>query len=412
MEKEEFPPSCILLTARLLAGLHHSPVLAFTMSVLSGFLSLGVVSLIVTSLLVNGLERNTKQMKDLHLDGRQERRRRQTSCGIDQFKENDLCCQKCPAGSYVKTRCTNSSGTAHCAECQPGTYIAHANGLAECFKCSSCDRSLSQVEKKKCTTSSDTVCGCPPNYTIMNHSVIQTCKRCTVCKNMETFQPCTEIQDTVCKLCPPGYFAINGTCQRCPQYCKIVPHENCTSCNVQSNPLGQIFLILAPLLLGVIFLMCCYLKFKEKLKCLQGRENKVTCVNVTGTDVTPKNHRKPSTLNAPPPQYSTDGHPGPLQQGSLLYAIIDAVPIRRWKEFMRTLPLPDHEIERAEMEAGTSFRDQQYEMLKCWFQKSEAHISNVYKALENMDLPSSAERLQEKVEQHWPGLDSTWCPVV
>ncbi|NXY51697.1 TNR25 factor, partial [Ceuthmochares aereus] len=87
---------------------------------------------------------------------------------------------------------------------------------------------------------------------------------------------------------------------------------------------------------------------------------------------------------------------GALLQGSQLYAVIDAVPVRRWKEFMRVLELREAEIELVELEV-THIRDQQYEMLKRWCQQTSATLDRVFAALEHMDLAGCAEALRRSL---------------
>nr|XP_033777405.1 tumor necrosis factor receptor superfamily member 25 [Geotrypetes seraphini] len=89
--------------------------------------------------------------------------------------------------------------------------------------------------------------------------------------------------------------------------------------------------------------------------------------------------------------------PSALQRGSTLYYIIDVVPIRRWKEFMRTLELKDTEIEMVEMEFP-NVRDQQYEMLKRWRQQKKGALLSIYQALEKMHLSGCVEQLKGKLE--------------
>uniref|UniRef100_A0A8C6Z3K4 TNF receptor superfamily member 25 n=1 Tax=Nothoprocta perdicaria TaxID=30464 RepID=A0A8C6Z3K4_NOTPE len=89
--------------------------------------------------------------------------------------------------------------------------------------------------------------------------------------------------------------------------------------------------------------------------------------------------------------------PKHLLQGSQLYAIIDAVPLRRWKEFMRVLGLRDTDIEVVELEFA-HVRDQQYEMLKRWGQQSSASLSHVFAALERMELEGCAQALRLRLQ--------------
>ncbi|NWR35216.1 TNR25 factor, partial [Tachuris rubrigastra] len=85
-----------------------------------------------------------------------------------------------------------------------------------------------------------------------------------------------------------------------------------------------------------------------------------------------------------------------LLQGSQLYAVIDAVPVRRWKEFMRMLELREAEIELVELEVA-HIRDQQYEMLKRWCQQTSATLDRVFAALERMELAGCAEALRQSL---------------
>ncbi|XP_038393733.1 tumor necrosis factor receptor superfamily member 25 isoform X2 [Canis lupus familiaris] len=87
-----------------------------------------------------------------------------------------------------------------------------------------------------------------------------------------------------------------------------------------------------------------------------------------------------------------------LQPGPQLYDVMDAVPARRWKEFVRTLGLREAEIEAVEVEVGR-FRDQQYEMLKRWRQQQPAGLGAVYAALERMGLDGCAEDLRSRLQR-------------
>ncbi|XP_021099038.1 tumor necrosis factor receptor superfamily member 25 [Heterocephalus glaber] len=102
---------------------------------------------------------------------------------------------------------------------------------------------------------------------------------------------------------------------------------------------------------------------------------------------------------APPlsPAPSAGSPAAMLQPGPQLYDIMDAVPARRWKEFVRTLGLREAEIEAVEVEIGR-FRDQQYEMLKRWRQQQPAGLGAVYAALERMGLDGCAEDLRHRLQ--------------
>ncbi|XP_072831615.1 tumor necrosis factor receptor superfamily member 25 isoform X4 [Vicugna pacos] len=100
----------------------------------------------------------------------------------------------------------------------------------------------------------------------------------------------------------------------------------------------------------------------------------------------------------PPPTPPAGSAATMLQPGPQLYDVMDAVPARRWKEFVRTLGLREAEIEAVEVEVGR-FRDQQYEMLKRWRQQQPAGLGAVYAALERMGLDGCAEDLRSRLQR-------------
>lgn len=136
-----------------------------------------------------------------------------------------------------------------------------------------------------------------------------------------------------------------------------------------------------------------------------GSSEKVHTVQLVGNGWSPGS---PQTQEAPCPQVAwswntlTSGAPGSaaatLQPGPQLYDVMDAVPVRRWKEFVRTLGLREAEIEAVEVEVGR-FRDQQYEMLKRWRQQQPAGLGAVYAALERMGLDGCAEELRSRLQR-------------
>ncbi|NWR22942.1 TNR25 factor, partial [Emberiza fucata] len=119
-----------------------------------------------------------------------------------------------------------------------------------------------------------------------------------------------------------------------------------------------------------------------------------------GTGTAKKSFQQEALLREP---LSEEGKPsappeprGALLQGSQLYAVIDVVPVRRWKEFMRMLELREAEIELVELEV-VHIRDQQYEMLKRWCQQTSATLDHVFAALERMELAGCAEALRQSL---------------
>ncbi|XP_031422581.1 tumor necrosis factor receptor superfamily member 1A isoform X5 [Clupea harengus] len=86
-------------------------------------------------------------------------------------------------------------------------------------------------------------------------------------------------------------------------------------------------------------------------------------------------------------------------EAQVLYTIIREVPVRRWKEFLRLLSVPDEEIERVEMEPRASYLEHQYQMLRVWSQGSNVNLTSIYSTLHSMGLSGCADKLQDKLQR-------------
>ncbi|XP_072831613.1 tumor necrosis factor receptor superfamily member 25 isoform X2 [Vicugna pacos] len=377
-------------------------------------------------------------------------------CGHNSHKRNGLvCCRGCPAGHYLKAPCTEACGAATCLPCPQGTFLAWENHHeTRCARCQACDEQAPQVALKNCSAVADTHCGCKPGWFMecvvsrCLHGSPFRCRPCTDCGALHRHVrvPCSS-RDTQCGTCLPGFYEYGNSCVSCPTSTLGSCPEPCVAvCGWRQMFWVQVLLagLVVPLLLGATltytYRRCrpCKPRFPDKagteaLTSLQATHvspsdsahtflappsssEKVCTVQLVGNSWT---SGSPQTQEAPCPEvtWSWDqlpsralGPPPPpptppagsaatmLQPGPQLYDVMDAVPARRWKEFVRTLGLREAEIEAVEVEVGR-FRDQQYEMLKRWRQQQPAGLGAVYAALERMGLDGCAEDLRSRLQR-------------
>ncbi|KAM9706234.1 tumor necrosis factor receptor superfamily member 25 isoform 4-T4 [Dama dama] len=323
-------------------------------------------------------------------------------CGHSFPKRSGLgCCKGCPAGHYLKAPCTKPCGVATCLPCPQGTFLARENHYeTRCARCQACDELAPQMALRNCSAVADTHCGCRPGWFMdcmvsqCRHGSPFRCHPCTDCGALHrhTQTPCSS-RDTHCGTCLPGFYEYGKSCVSCPTSTLGSCPEPCVAvCGWRQNS-GPALLV------------------------PPSSSEKVCPVQVVGHGWT---SGSPQTQEAPCPEatWSWDQlpsrAPGPspplspappagsaaatLQPGPQLYDVMDAVPARRWKEFVRTLGLREAEIEAVEVEVGR-FRDQQYEMLKRWRQQQHAGLGAVYAALERMGLDGCAEDLRSRLQR-------------
>ncbi|XP_037684583.1 tumor necrosis factor receptor superfamily member 25 isoform X2 [Choloepus didactylus] len=368
--------------------------------------------------------------------------------GDFQKRSGLLCCGGCPAGHYLKTPCTKPCGAATCLPCPRGTFLARENHHeTRCARCQACDEEASQVALENCSAVADTRCGCQPGW-FMECSVRLCsdgspfhCRPCPDCAALHRHSraPCSG-RRTDCGDCLPGFYGHADSCVPCPTSTLGSCPEPCAAvCGWRQMFWVQVLLagLVAPLLLGAT-LTYTYRRCQpckpaisdepgmEALTSLRamdpsppdsahtllappGSSEKVGTVQLADHSWAPSS---PQTQEASCPEvtWSWDQLPSRalappagsavavLQPGPQLYDVMDAVPARRWKEFVRTLGLREAEIEAVEVEIGR-FRDQQYEMLKRWRQQQPAGLGAVYAALERMGLDGCAEDLRSRLQR-------------
>ncbi|XP_068096545.1 tumor necrosis factor receptor superfamily member 25 isoform X2 [Hyperolius riggenbachi] len=336
-------------------------------------------------------------------------RRSQKSCGKGQgfYSKGGYCCKNCPAGHFVEEHCSADGQDPKCKVCPDRTFLAFENYVPKCRSCTFC-ASDSQVEKTPCNATQDVICGCKEGFYDNDGS----CHPCTKCQNRKVNQNCSEKENTVCdEECLPGFYLEKNECLLCAP-----SNSNCEDLKTPCAPLSQCVrvpsysssnygvLVVFPLLL--LLVLGLFVMYRHRKKEHIGGDLCIAHPEETPTSTETISEAKMFLTFEEPPvgklcfASDTQGHVPPLlQKGCALYDIIDCVPARRWKEFMRNLEFPDKEIERVEVEIG-SFRDQQYEMLRRWCQLKSASMEIIYQALERMHLSGCADELRTKLGQY------------
>ncbi|NXN95373.1 TNR25 factor, partial [Rhinopomastus cyanomelas] len=361
---------------------------------------------------------------------RPQRHSSRPSCPADTnwIAEAGRCCTLCPAGKFLERACSSHSNKSFCSPCSPGTFLSQPNTFRKCQACYECDRQAFQSVLSNCSATSNVVCGCEPGHfrRCLDHSCSDFfCQQCQPCTGRFIQRPCSETQDALCGTCKPDFYAEGGECRPChgsvPETCGKECQRVCGGVGSQDSGLEYILLALTgPLFLGALVI---YRKRKQlRHHVLMGSPLPVVQLppavpTAAAAPTTPWHQdstqgwasscwqgpehqsllRKQPIGTAPPGTEPEPPEPrSALLQGSQLYAVIDAVPVRRWKEFMRVLELREAEIELVELEV-THIRDQQYEMLKRWCQQTSATLDRVFAALEHMELAGCAEMLRRSL---------------
>ncbi|XP_051806105.1 tumor necrosis factor receptor superfamily member 14-like [Acanthochromis polyacanthus] len=150
------------------------------------------------------------------------------TCHPAAYQIGNECCPMCPAGSRVKTDCTEFRMTS-CLPCLKGTFVDKPTGQKKCFDCTNCDEGLGLKVKTSCTTTSNTVCEPLEGFYCIdprgNNCV--AAQKHTICHPGQSInQTGTAFTDTVCSDCSNGTFS-DGTFTSCQS------HTQCESINLK-----------------------------------------------------------------------------------------------------------------------------------------------------------------------------------
>ncbi|XP_074050535.1 tumor necrosis factor receptor superfamily member 1A isoform X2 [Macrotis lagotis] len=363
----------------------------------------------------------------------QEKRDIECSPGTHRHTRNaSICCFKCHKGTYLAADCGGPGLTPTCKPCEKGTFTEVENYFSSCLSCSVCRKEMGQIEKEPCTSSSNTVCGCKENQFQQKYGQgdigFFRCVDCNPCINGTIRQPCQEKQDAMCD-CNQHFFQHDHKCIPCKD---CVQGEKCPVCSlsksIQPDDSGPvlmslvIFLGFSCLSLIFIFFFCHYTRWKSKLYL-------IVCGRQSSPGKEEENERPlyapaPSTVlsaashgpvQTPRESEEGTGRPaGPslppasalrLDRPDQLYTVVDNVPPTRWKEFIRRLGLPEHDIELFEMQNHRYLREAHYSMLAAW-QKSvpqhQATLEVLAVVLTDMGLWGCLQNIEEALKQRGP----------
>ncbi|NXG47661.1 TNR1A factor, partial [Psilopogon haemacephalus] len=375
----------------------------------------------------------TLQVHQLAFDGRDppnplRKEKRQVQCQLGQYlhPRKTHCCMRCHAGTYKQKDCDRPDQAPVCLPCPNGTFTAVDNTMSKCFPCSHCRTELQQIVESPCTPKQDTVCGCRKNQYQVGQFDLFQCRNCSSCVN-GIITSCSKDSDTICR-CKPGFFlTLSNVCKPCNSCIE----EECLHCHspVTTSPTssglnGNLILGTIVAIFGVIFVL--YIVNKV-VKLVQqnvivssfyscGSSGLTKCVfqvEVKRNEISillPESQKEtefivnatPTTAPLPQSSHELPDCISPARKTQLpdnpaiLYAVVDHVPLSRWKELVRRLGLSDYDLERIEVE-HRHLRDAQYEMLRLWQLRMghAATVEYISCMLNQMELSGCSEAIQE-----------------
>ncbi|KAM9851747.1 tumor necrosis factor receptor superfamily member 5 [Aulostomus maculatus] len=122
------------------------------------------------------------------------------------YSKDGSCCDRCPAGTYVKAHCDGEKQT-QCVICEHGRYTATNNHMTECHVCKNCSPNNNQKKETDCTAKEDTVCECVRGF-YCSTTDCEHCQSVTHCPPGAGVKvEATRTNDTICGPCAVGTFS-------------------------------------------------------------------------------------------------------------------------------------------------------------------------------------------------------------
>ncbi|XP_061690788.1 tumor necrosis factor receptor superfamily member 1A isoform X3 [Syngnathoides biaculeatus] len=292
------------------------------------------------------------------------------------------CNKECPPG-YHKGNSDNPFLKNRCKKCGSHTFTAKCNSLEECLRCNVCG-----LEVQPCSFNSDVVCECKEGF---YNARSQESLNCLACRDSEK----SGHEQQKCEAWFKEQCLKNAECKRkCTATTAAVfvatltttrhssAKQNTSSLN--PNQLHEAHSRPDSSPATVTFDV-----FEETL---------MTAACQSSPTPAHLDHNDASHTCSPHKDDRVE-EPSGRWPPNVLYVIINEVPLRRWKEFLRMLSVADQQVERVEFDAGLGLLEKQYQMLRLWSQRSSASLEHIFSALHSMNLSGCAQMLQESLER-------------
>ncbi|XP_078063995.1 tumor necrosis factor receptor superfamily member 10A-like [Mustelus asterias] len=355
-----------------------------------------------------------------------------------------LCCRTCPAGTHVTEHCKENFTSSKCKGCTEGEdFTQWPNGLDECLACRSCRQDEERVSH--CTRQNDTVCECEAGRFCLPHQSCEMCQKCKTCPEGQTVQKkCSRISDTVCGIedsttgglssaSVAAIVVVLSVLLLCVT--PIICYKT-TGCTNQFQKIRQMVFIRLrqskPAGLGDGAVEEEHHPVDvESGGDVERTDNEVNetrneseallrnspdasagrCVETSVPSplrtifnpLGPPEAADPSdpdkTMEKPQPFQMIEEFPDTEGLQQSFPSFVNAVPIGRWKEFMRHLYLTENQIMEAERNNVNDVKEGHYQMLQTWLQKmgNKASITVLLRTLDEMDLVTAANEISSSI---------------
>ncbi|XP_029438715.1 tumor necrosis factor receptor superfamily member 10B-like isoform X2 [Rhinatrema bivittatum] len=357
---------------------------------------------------------------------------REMDCGNDEYYENGICCENCPAGTHVVEPCRSMHEQGKCNDCRHGEeFTAYANGLVKCLTCKHCRQDEEEVSP--CTSIRNTVCRCRPSTFCPRD---QPCEQCYMCtekcpEGKRIIHNCNATSDIVCEVPLKPQVSIHlakvdkpalenagslqdSTVTRASDSSLATPllSENPPSAITQVR-LNEVGVHVPENSASEQNLQAIGLK-ETRSNVLLSRESPVakSARKQDGDKGAEREDSSQKSVNCPEPAKPPDKPVAAVtgcdnssnipvsvkdysDDSRCYYSFIKEIPTNQWRKFMRTMQLTDNEIDAVSHDHRFDVDEQHYQMLSKWKNKfgKEVNITNLLEGLKEIGLAGCAENV-------------------